>query len=223
MYVPGFPGYPMQDPQSDSANRKLKQVVGSPKNKKPNERDLLDDEKLRPFGEKIMGSVFGKVKRLSGEDESSESDEDAETTPVANKNFKEDKFWNMPPLLKTPVLDMKKKGGGLEEYDIAKKLINKLSEVGAEVVKQQLESKRELSSKSEAQDNAYEMRSALWRHLKRRVFIENTPKDVVESNIGGQASINESANQRRSTDIDLHKESNKRLGLMLSSLLDQDL
>ncbi|GJS41509.1 zinc finger, CCHC-type containing protein [Tanacetum coccineum] len=59
MYVPGFPGYPMQDPQSDSANRKLKQVVGSPKNKKPNERDLLDDEKLRPFGEKIMGSVFG--------------------------------------------------------------------------------------------------------------------------------------------------------------------
>ncbi|GJT90654.1 transmembrane 9 superfamily member 11-like protein [Tanacetum coccineum] len=110
MYVPGFPGYPMQDPQSDSANRKLKQVVGSPKNKKPNERDLLDDEKLRPFGEKIMGSVFGKVKRLSGEDESSESDEDAETTPVANKNFKEDKFWNMPPLLKTPVLDMKKKG-----------------------------------------------------------------------------------------------------------------
>ncbi|GJR70345.1 hypothetical protein Tco_0016410, partial [Tanacetum coccineum] len=86
MYVPGFPGYPMQDPQSDSANRKLKHVVGSPKNKKPNERDLLDDEKLRPFGEKIMGSVFGKVKRLSGEDESSESDEDAD------KNFKEDKF-----------------------------------------------------------------------------------------------------------------------------------
>ncbi|GKF46500.1 hypothetical protein Tco_0136302, partial [Tanacetum coccineum] len=73
------------DPQSDSANR--------------NERDLLDDEKLRPFGEKIMGSVFGKVKRLSGEDkgsesdeEVSESDEDAETTPAANKNFKEDKF-----------------------------------------------------------------------------------------------------------------------------------
>ncbi|GJW34404.1 hypothetical protein Tco_0054436 [Tanacetum coccineum] len=102
-----FPGYPMQDPQSDSANHKLKQVVGSPKNQKPNERDLLDDEKLRPFGEKIMGSVFGKVERLSGEDESSESDEevsesdeDAETTPVANKNFKEDKFWNMPPLLK---------------------------------------------------------------------------------------------------------------------------
>nr|GEW87776.1 reverse transcriptase domain-containing protein [Tanacetum cinerariifolium] len=73
-----------------------KQVVGSPKNKKPNERDLLDDEKLRPFEEKIMGSVFRKVKRLSGEDESSESDdessesdeegsesdEDAETTPV---------------------------------------------------------------------------------------------------------------------------------------------
>ncbi|GJY74236.1 hypothetical protein Tco_0478667 [Tanacetum coccineum] len=90
VYVPGFLGYPMQDPQSDSANRKNKQVVGSPKHKKP--------------------SVFGKVKRLSGEDESSESDEDAKTTPVANKNFKEDKFWNMPPLLKTPVLDRKKKG-----------------------------------------------------------------------------------------------------------------
>ncbi|GJX29262.1 hypothetical protein Tco_0237341 [Tanacetum coccineum] len=50
-------------------------VVGSPKNKRPNERDLLDDEKLRPFREKIIDSVFGKVKRLSGEDESSESDE----------------------------------------------------------------------------------------------------------------------------------------------------
>nr|GEU70267.1 hypothetical protein [Tanacetum cinerariifolium] len=62
MYVSGFPGYPMQDPQSDSANRKQKQVVVYQKNKKPNERDLLDDEKLRPFGEKIMGSVLGKVK-----------------------------------------------------------------------------------------------------------------------------------------------------------------
>ncbi|GJX40661.1 hypothetical protein Tco_0255651 [Tanacetum coccineum] len=91
------------DPQSDSANRKLKQVVGSPKNKKPNERDLLDDEKLRPFGEKIMGSVFGKVKRLSGEDESSESvEEDPETTPVVPEQrfLKEDKFWNMPYLIK---------------------------------------------------------------------------------------------------------------------------
>ncbi|GKD89006.1 ankyrin repeat-containing protein [Tanacetum coccineum] len=65
-----------------------------------------------------MGSVFGKVKRLFGEDESSESDEDgsesdeegSETTPVENKNCKEDKFWNMPLLLKTPVLDIKKKG-----------------------------------------------------------------------------------------------------------------
>nr|GFD06555.1 hypothetical protein [Tanacetum cinerariifolium] len=97
-----FSGNPMYVP-CDSA------VVGSPKNKKPYERDLLDDEKLRPFGEKIMGSVFGKVKRLSSEDESSESDEDAKTTPAMNKNFKEDKFWNMSPLLKTPVLDIKKK------------------------------------------------------------------------------------------------------------------
>ncbi|GJW95814.1 transmembrane 9 superfamily member 11-like protein [Tanacetum coccineum] len=97
VYVPGFLRYPIQDPQSDSANRKNKQVVGSPKHKKP--------------------SVFGKVKRLSSEDESSESDdessesdEDEETTPVENKNCKVDKFWNMPPLLKTPVLDIKKKG-----------------------------------------------------------------------------------------------------------------
>nr|GEW27724.1 hypothetical protein [Tanacetum cinerariifolium] len=114
MYVPGFPGYPMQDHQRDLANRKLKHVIGSPKNKKPNERDLLDDEKIRPFGEKIMGSVLGKVKSLSGEDESSEfddessesdeevseSDDDAETTPVENKKFKKDKFWNMPPCSK---------------------------------------------------------------------------------------------------------------------------
>nr|GEX38395.1 protein FAR1-related sequence 6-like [Tanacetum cinerariifolium] len=57
-----------------------------------------------------MSSVFGKVKGLSRKDESSESDEDAETTPVANKNFKEDKFWNMPYLLKMPVLYIKKKG-----------------------------------------------------------------------------------------------------------------
>nr|GEY83327.1 hypothetical protein [Tanacetum cinerariifolium] len=56
-----------------------------------------------------MGNVFGKVKRLSGEDESSESDEDAKTTSAMNKNFKEDKFWNMPPLLKTYVVDIKKK------------------------------------------------------------------------------------------------------------------
>ncbi|GJU52069.1 probable purine permease 11 [Tanacetum coccineum] len=85
MYVPRFPKYPMQDHQSDSANRKL-------------------------------NSVFGKVKRLSGEDESSESDEDTETTPVENKNFKEDKFWNMPPLLKTSVLDIKKKGTPEESF-----------------------------------------------------------------------------------------------------------
>ncbi|GJR57203.1 ankyrin repeat-containing protein [Tanacetum coccineum] len=52
----------VEDPQSDSANCKLKYVVGSPKTKKPNERDLLDDEKLQPFEENIMGSVFGKIK-----------------------------------------------------------------------------------------------------------------------------------------------------------------
>nr|GEX58644.1 hypothetical protein [Tanacetum cinerariifolium] len=70
------------------------------KTKKANELDLPDDEKLRSFEEKVMGSIFGKVKRLSGEDESSESndessefdeessecDEDVEATPVENKN-----------------------------------------------------------------------------------------------------------------------------------------
>ncbi|GJY01288.1 hypothetical protein Tco_0359440 [Tanacetum coccineum] len=53
---------------------------------------------------------------------------------------------------------------------------------------------------------AYEMCLALWRQLKRRVITENTRKDVVESNIDGQASITESANQRRSTNIDLHND-----------------
>nr|GEZ72668.1 hypothetical protein [Tanacetum cinerariifolium] len=65
--------------------------------------------------------VFGKVKRLSGEDESSESDEDAKTTSAMNKNFKEDKFWNMSPLLKTSVLDIKKKGFGLDKDFVPKK------------------------------------------------------------------------------------------------------
>nr|GEU32874.1 hypothetical protein [Tanacetum cinerariifolium] len=46
-----------EDPQIDSTNRKLNMLLVHQKNKKPNERDLLDDEKLRPFGEKIMGSV----------------------------------------------------------------------------------------------------------------------------------------------------------------------
>nr|GEW89706.1 hypothetical protein [Tanacetum cinerariifolium] len=45
------------DPQSNSANRKSKQVVGSLKHKKP--------------------SVFGKVKRLASKEESSESDEES--------------------------------------------------------------------------------------------------------------------------------------------------
>nr|GEU89762.1 hypothetical protein [Tanacetum cinerariifolium] len=61
------------------------------------------------------------VKRLASKDESSESDEeisesddegsesDEDATPVENKNCKVDKFWSMPPLLKTPVLDIKKK------------------------------------------------------------------------------------------------------------------
>nr|GEX41142.1 hypothetical protein [Tanacetum cinerariifolium] len=68
------------------ANRKSKQVVGSLKHKKP--------------------SVFGKVKRLASNDESSESDdessesdeegsesdEDKETTPIVNKNCKSETF-----------------------------------------------------------------------------------------------------------------------------------
>nr|GEU87971.1 RNA-directed DNA polymerase, eukaryota, reverse transcriptase zinc-binding domain protein [Tanacetum cinerariifolium] len=70
-----------------NSDNDIVEVVGSLKHKKP--------------------SVFGKVKRLAGKDESSESDdessesdeegsesnEDEETTPVENKNFKVDKFW----------------------------------------------------------------------------------------------------------------------------------
>nr|GEZ85552.1 hypothetical protein [Tanacetum cinerariifolium] len=66
-----------------------------------------------------------ELKRLASKDESSESDnessesheegsesdEDGETTPVENKNCKLEKFWSMPPLLKTPVFDLKKKVG----------------------------------------------------------------------------------------------------------------
>nr|GEW52818.1 MLO-like protein 4 [Tanacetum cinerariifolium] len=43
------------------------------------------------------------------DEEGGESDEDEETTPVENKNCKVDKFWSMSPLLKTSVLDIKKK------------------------------------------------------------------------------------------------------------------
>nr|GEW11779.1 hypothetical protein [Tanacetum cinerariifolium] len=43
------------------------------------------------------------------DEEGSESNEDEKTTPVENKNCKMDKFWSMPPLLKTPVFDIKKK------------------------------------------------------------------------------------------------------------------
>ncbi|GJW10235.1 hypothetical protein Tco_1576062 [Tanacetum coccineum] len=71
----------VEDPQSDSANRKK--------------------------------TCCWKVKRLSDEDESIESDEesrnsdengseideDVETTPVENNESKKDKFWNMDPLL----------------------------------------------------------------------------------------------------------------------------
>nr|GFB11712.1 hypothetical protein [Tanacetum cinerariifolium] len=57
-----------------------------------------------------------KDESSKSDDESSESDEEGnesdayeETTPVENKNCKVDKFWSMPPLLKTPVFDLKKK------------------------------------------------------------------------------------------------------------------
>nr|GEV60824.1 hypothetical protein [Tanacetum cinerariifolium] len=79
VYVPGFLGYHMQDPQSDSTNHKSKQNSES------------DDESSE------------------SDEDGSESDEDEETTPVENKICKVDKFWSMPPLLKTPVLDIKKK------------------------------------------------------------------------------------------------------------------
>nr|GEX75940.1 hypothetical protein [Tanacetum cinerariifolium] len=82
VYVPRFLRYLMQDHQSDSANHKSKQVVGSLKHRKP--------------------SVFGEVKRLASKDESSESDDESsesdeegcesdeveEITPVENRNYK---------------------------------------------------------------------------------------------------------------------------------------
>nr|GEW14483.1 hypothetical protein [Tanacetum cinerariifolium] len=122
MYMSGFPEYPMQDPQSNSSNRK-KQVVGSPKSKKPNETNLLDNEKLRPFREKIMGSVLEKVKRLSGDDESSEYDDESSESDEEGMNLMRMRKQHLlrtrilrriileyATLAQNAVLDIKKKG-----------------------------------------------------------------------------------------------------------------
>ncbi|PWA45001.1 hypothetical protein CTI12_AA520980 [Artemisia annua] len=50
-----------------------------------------------------------KVNMLSSEDESSEFDKDVETAPTENNESMKDNFWLMPPLLKTPVLDINRK------------------------------------------------------------------------------------------------------------------
>nr|GEW61700.1 reverse transcriptase domain-containing protein [Tanacetum cinerariifolium] len=85
-------------------------------------------EMIRNYGlseKKVIGNILGKVKRLSGEDETSEfdeeirksdedgseSDEDAKMTPVEKNKSKKDKFWNMHPLLKISVLDIYSKKG----------------------------------------------------------------------------------------------------------------
>nr|GEV77892.1 hypothetical protein [Tanacetum cinerariifolium] len=64
--------------------------------------------------------------------EGSESDEDDETTPVENNNCKVDKFWSMPPLLKTPVLDIKKKAkikeGGPNYEMLTQEYVRKITE-----------------------------------------------------------------------------------------------
>nr|GEX07352.1 hypothetical protein [Tanacetum cinerariifolium] len=88
-------------------------------------QNLSSYQQMHEFSENpvYVPAFLRKVKRLASKDESSESDyessesdegdsesdEDEETTPVENKNCKVDKFRIMPPLLKTPVLDIKKK------------------------------------------------------------------------------------------------------------------
>nr|GEX43061.1 hypothetical protein [Tanacetum cinerariifolium] len=82
----------VEEPQSDSANRKIKRLAGKDESSESNYESSESDE------------------------EGSESDEDEETTPIENKNYKVDKFWSMPPVLKTPVLDIKKKGTTEESF-----------------------------------------------------------------------------------------------------------
>ncbi|GJU10043.1 hypothetical protein Tco_1132439, partial [Tanacetum coccineum] len=53
-------------------------------------------------------------------------------------------------------------------------------------------------------NRVYETRSALWRDLKRRMVTKNTWKDVIESNIGTQTSIAESANLHNHTQSAIH-------------------
>nr|GEY67362.1 hypothetical protein [Tanacetum cinerariifolium] len=64
VYVPGFLWYPMQDPQSYSANRKTSKDENSESDEESSESD----------------------------EEGSESDEDDETTPVENNNYFEERF-----------------------------------------------------------------------------------------------------------------------------------
>ncbi|GJU82231.1 putative reverse transcriptase domain-containing protein [Tanacetum coccineum] len=76
--------------------------------------EVCDDLEVNEFMKFVVKSsriVTLCIVESSVNEEGNESDEEgSETTPVENKNCKEDKFWNMPPLLKTPVLDIKKKG-----------------------------------------------------------------------------------------------------------------
>ncbi|GKE15817.1 hypothetical protein Tco_1423394, partial [Tanacetum coccineum] len=85
MLVPGFPWYPMQDPSRDSANRKKNRLSGEDGSSESDDESRKSDE------------------------EGSEYDEKAETTPIENKKCKKGKYWNMPPLLKTPFLDINSK------------------------------------------------------------------------------------------------------------------
>nr|GEX41141.1 reverse transcriptase domain-containing protein [Tanacetum cinerariifolium] len=84
-------------------------------------QNLPSYQQMHGFSENLVYvpgflGLASKDKSSESDDESSESDEegnesdaDEETTPVENKNCKVDKFWSMPPLLKTPVFDLKEK------------------------------------------------------------------------------------------------------------------
>nr|GEY99277.1 MLO-like protein 4 [Tanacetum cinerariifolium] len=71
-------------------------------------QNLLSYQQMHRFSK---NPVESDEEGSESDEEGSESDEDEETTPVENKNCKVDKFYSMPPLLKTPVFDLKKKVG----------------------------------------------------------------------------------------------------------------
>ena len=75
------------------------------------ERDLLNDQCLRPRGEKLMSNVFGdpeveKHLDLTDDEEDDKTEETSFQTNVSVDNLT-DKFWLMPPPLSFPVPEKK--------------------------------------------------------------------------------------------------------------------